>query len=531
MIIHKTALSLIFSDNIILVYIVFWDYLEIMEIGASKIRMLIPLVSLGTIVPVYAQQDKPNVIIIHTDEQNFRTLGCYREYLDPGQAFPWGKDNNVETPNIDELAKHGVLFNRCYATTPVSGPSRSSFLSGLYPQHSGVVTNDMALDTRAVTFAEILRENGYVTGYIGKLHLNGDGKPEWHPTRDFGFTDNRYMFNRGHWKMIVDSPQGARFEMDAPVKSTDSLSFTTDYLTNRTMDFIRQNRDTVFCCMLSIPDPHSANVVRSPYNRMYRHMNIQTPVSAMMDTTGRPAWAHGNRIPADRMEDMAGYFGMIRCIDDNVGRILMVLRENGILEKTILVFTSDHGDMCGQHGLINKGVPYDDAARVAFIVSYPGGMPEGICVDHVVSVVDFTPSLLSFLNIKTQEEFDGRDLAALWKGKALPRKYKDVVFMRARTAPLKRDGAIVSLLAGRFEWMAAVTPDYKLVYSVNPSDKPCLFDLRRDPGELVNCFEDADYKKVVRMMTRELVDYGKKYDDPRMKIEKIVCETNQVLRK
>lgn len=497
----------------------------------SGFKILIPLISLGGGLPVCAQQSQPNILIIHTDEQNFRTLGCYREHLDAEQAFPWGKGNNAETPNIDRLAKHGVLFNRCYATCPLSGPSRSSFLSGLYIQHSGVFTNDMVLDEQAPTFAAILREHGYVTGYIGKLHLNGKGRPEWQPDRDFGFTDNRYMYNRGHWKKIVDTPQGPQFRMQASAESTDSLTFTTDYLTNRTLDFIRQHKDTVFCCMLSLPDPHSANVVRKPYNQMYKSMKIQPPVSATTDTAGLPAWAHGENLPADRMEDMAGYFGMIRCIDDNIGRIIRTLQENDIFRNTIIVFTSDHGDMCGQHGLVNKGVPYDDAARVAFIVSYPAGMPEGICVDHVVSVADFAPSLLSFLNITSPTTFDGRNLSALWQGKKLPDKYDDVVFMRAHTASKLKSDWDQTPIEKRFHWIAAVTPAYKLVYSAYPSDVPCLFDLKKDPDETVNYFDDPAYKKVVQRMTRQLIEYGEKYEDPRMQTEKILLETSRALHK
>lgn len=97
---------------------------------------------------VFAQTKAPNIIIIHTDEQNFRTLGCYRECLQNEQAFPWGEKAVVETPNIDYLAHHGVLFTRCYSTSPVSSPSRASFMTGLYPQNNGVWTNDMVLSEK-----------------------------------------------------------------------------------------------------------------------------------------------------------------------------------------------------------------------------------------------------------------------------------------------------------------------------------------------------------------------------------------------
>lgn len=115
-----------------------------------KLSFISPLLITGAIN--IAAQEKPNILIIHTDEQNFRTLGCYRQYLSEDQAFPWGKEVAVETPNIDAMASNGILFMRCYATTPVSSPSRGSFLSGYFPQNNGVLTNDMILNVP--TFAD-----------------------------------------------------------------------------------------------------------------------------------------------------------------------------------------------------------------------------------------------------------------------------------------------------------------------------------------------------------------------------------------
>ena len=234
-----------------------------------KGSFIIPILSTMFVCNVVAQQ-KPNILIIHTDEHNFRTLGCYRDFLPAEQAMPWGKDVVVETPNIDFLAQNGVLFSRCYATTPVSSPSRASFLTGLYPQNAGVLTNDMVLHESAPTFGEVLRENGYKTGYMGKLHLNGKGRPEWNPERDFGFTDNKYMYNRGHWKKIEEKDNQVSFLKNAFIDTADSISFTTDFLTNRAIDFISANKDQSFCCLVSLPDPHGPNLVRKPYDTIDR---------------------------------------------------------------------------------------------------------------------------------------------------------------------------------------------------------------------------------------------------------------------
>lgn len=468
-------------------------------------------------------QTRPNILIIHTDEHNFRTLGCYRACLPQQQAMPWGKGNVVETPNIDYLARHGVLFSRCYATTPVSSPSRASFMTGLYPQNAGVLTNDMVLNKDAITFGEVLRANGYETGYIGKLHLNGKGRPEWHPERDFGFSDNRYMYNRGHWKKIEETEKGPDFVKNAAVSTTDSLTFTTDYLANRAIEFINRHKERPFCCMVCFPDPHSANLVRPPYDTMYTSMNFQSPLTSGKDTTGLPAWSHGENLRADRMEDMAQYFGMVKCIDDNIGRLLQVLKENKILDRTIVVFTSDHGDLCGEHGLINKGLPLDGSARVPFIISYPKGMAQGVVVKKVMSVVDFTPSLLSFCHIDPPAKYDGRDLSPLWKGEKLPSRVKDAVFMRATTPAIAGDWD-ESATAKRTQWVSVVTSRYKLTFSEYSSDTPWLTDLEKDPAELINCYNDPAYQRVVKKLKEEMREYGERYNDPRVQSPKIKKE-------
>ena len=199
------------------------------------------------------------------------------------------------------------------------------------------------------------------------------------------------------------------------------------------------------------------------------------------------------------------------------------LKEAGILDNTIIIFTSDHGDMCRQHGLINKGVPLDDSARVPFIISYPAGMRQGIRVENVMSVTDFTPSLLSFCNIRPTTQYDGRDLSLLWKGEKLPEKYKDIVFMRAVTPKIKSDWD-ESATAMRTKWISAVTPEYKLTYSEYASDVPWLTDLKKDPDELINCYQDPAYKEIVSRLAADLKEYGEQYNDPRIKHPKIQQE-------
>ena len=186
-------------------------------------------------------QRKPNLLILQTDEHHFRTLSCYGGKV-------------VNTKNIDWLAEHGARCTSFYATTPVCSPSRASLVSGRYPHNTPVVTNNIPLDDGIVTFAEVLRRDGYATGYAGKWHLDGVGKPQWEPERRFGFEDNRFMFNRGHWKKFEDTDEGpavgAHNKQDAPsydVDGADEKSFATDWLADKTIEFITEHKDEPFC--------------------------------------------------------------------------------------------------------------------------------------------------------------------------------------------------------------------------------------------------------------------------------------------
>jgi len=453
----------------------------------------------------------PNLLVIHTDEHNFRTLGCYRATLPPAQAFMWGKNAVVATPHIDYLAKQGALCTSFYATTPVCSPSRAAFVSGRYPQNTPVVTNNIPLSDSVVTFAEILRRKGYATGYAGKWHLDGTGKPQWAPKRQFGFEDNRYMFNRGHWKQLEDAAEGPRVKArkgagpNYSVAGADDKSFTTDFLADKTVAFINEHKDKPFCYMVSLPDPHGPDTVRPPYDTMFRNQKYQTPRTFDKPAGDLPSWGK----PSGGFSNMASYYGMVKCIDDNVGKILDALRKADLMENTIVVFTADHGDLRGEHHRQNKGVPYEGSAKIPFVVYYPAKIKPGTVIDEALGCVDFLPTILPLMGFQTAGKEQGRDASVLFTAGKAPDDWKDVAFIRGTGGPA----------AG---WLAAVTDRYKLVYS--PADDPWLFDLEKDPDELTNFFLDPACRETVRELSREIVAYGKKYGDERIENAKIKAD-------
>ncbi|HUT13946.1 MAG TPA: sulfatase [Thermoguttaceae bacterium] len=461
--------------------------------------------------PSSAGAGRPNLLIVHTDEHNFRTLGCYRATLPPEQALMWG-DAVVETPHVDWLAQRGALCTSFYATTPVCSPSRAALVTGRYPQNTPVTTNDVPLSDDVVTFAEILRRQGYATGYAGKWHLDGGGKPQWAPGRKFGFEDNRYMFNRGHWKQLEDTPDGPRVKARSPagqpnynVAGADEQSFTTDFLAQKTVEFIDAHKEGPFCYMVSLPDPHGPDTVRPPYDTMFQHQTYQIPRTFDKPDGNLPSWG----AKAGGFAGMASYYGMVKCIDDNVGKILAALRSNGLMENTIVVFTADHGDLRGEHHRQNKGVPYEGSAKIPLIVYYPEKIEAGAVIDEAMGCVDFLPTILGLMGVETAGKEQGRDASALLTTGKAPAGWKDVTFLRSTG----RNGE---------GWLAAVSDRSKLIYS--SADDPWLFDLENDPDELINRFSDPAYRETVRELSREIVAYGKKYDDPRVENAKIKAD-------
>ncbi len=450
------------------------------------------LAFIGSFAATNAIAQKPNLLVIHTDEHSFRTIGCYRELMQDREMAIWGNSREVETPHIDALAANGILFNSCYTTTPVSSPSRASFLSGLYPQNSDVTTNNLKLRTDAYTIANGLKDSGYNTYYVGKWHLDGDAKPGWSPEDSYGFDDNKYMLNRGHYKIMEEAD--GKVTVQAAASSEHAFTtenFTTDFLTDRSIDFIEGNKDKPFFLMLSLPDPHGPNTVRAPYDTMYSDVEFSYPISADIDKS-TPSWNWGK----NKLENMVTYFGMVKCIDDNVGRIMKMLEEQGILDNTIIVFTSDHGDLCGEHYRTNKGVPLEASSRIPFIVSYPKAICSDVVVEETISTVDFTPTMLSFMGVKHDAQYDGRDLSSILKKGKFPKNEEDVIFMR-----------------GTESWISAATQQYKLTLSRVDGEGIWFTDLKADPLEMENHIDNPKYKKVISNLAKQIINYAKEYND------------------
>ena len=298
------------------------------------------------------------------------------------------------------------------------------------------------------------------------------------------------------------------------VDGADEKTFSTDWLTGKAIDFIDANAQKPFCYFLSLPDPHGPNTVRPPYDTLYADVEVPIPATLKRDEKSVPGWGRSAGVTAAQLRKiMPAYYGMVKCIDDNVGRMLAALKEHGVLDRTMIVFTSDHGDLCGEHGRLNKGVPYEGSARIPFIMVCPGKLPAGTVRDEALSCVDFLPTVMSLMDVPVKHDVDGRDASQLLAGKA--ENWNDLAFLRSTS--------------GKTPWLAAVSQRYKMVISA--ADEPWLIDMQEDPLELTNLFGDKDHHLLARQMTASLLEYAQEHQDDHARVPAIQTAIADILKR
>ncbi|MEN6363415.1 MAG: sulfatase-like hydrolase/transferase [Bacteroidales bacterium] len=449
---------------------------------------------------IVAEEVKPNLVFIMCDELTFRTLGCYRNLLTDDLAYPWGDGIKVETPNIDRIAREGLLHNKLYPTCPVSGPSRATLFTGMYPDAVGCPKNEMPMNDGTKTLGTELLAAGYKNSYIGKWHLNGTGAPEWGVPRPFGFTDNQYMFNDGHWpwlKLKADSVtllgQAQSSNLSAMPYSKDGAAgytvyYTTDFLTNKALLALERDKEGPFCMVLSIPNPHTPRVSRADYLAPFQNLNFTNPKTGEIPNILRPKWSidtGGNEVKEFVPQEVKEYFGAVKNIDDNVGRILKFLDDNGLTNNTIVVFTADHGDMLYEHKREDKNMPFDAAARVPFLVRYPGIIPAGKIISTATTNANVVPSLLEIMGVAPIVGTHGTSDAADFTSTDLTVDANRIIYSRG------------------YSGFNAFIMDNRYKLALSNVEEPFLIDLQKDPDEVVNYFNDPTYNNIVTTFIAE----------------------------
>ncbi|MBN2313379.1 MAG: sulfatase-like hydrolase/transferase [Sedimentisphaerales bacterium] len=452
--------------------------------GAASMSLAWSNTTMGQTKPA-----QPNLLIIHTDQLSCWAVSAYARELNQTPNY---EKVLVETPYIDSLAKEGATLYNFFTNSAVCTPSRGCLLTGRYPHAHGAYRNNIEMNRDEVTIAHILNRHGYETGYAGKWHLDGEPKPGWVGVeRSMGFADCRFMFNRGHWKKIVEKSEGNP-EVSPYQVIGDRKTYTTDWLTDKTIEFIQKPRSRPFFYMVSIPDPHTPFTVREPYMTMYDPEKMIVPNTFEESASGNTKKRQGNVEALKR--NKARYCGLVKCIDDNVGRILDCLKKKHILDETIIVFTTDHGEYMGEHGLYGKNQWYRTAYQIPFLIRWPEKIKAGTAIRQFITNVDFQQTLLGLMEVKPSGREQGRDASPLLRGETV--EWKDEAMIHHSS----------------LESTGIFTPDYELVLKSNGNHM--LFSRLNDPEQTKNLSNNPEYKNVMKELTERIIKHNINVDAP-----------------
>ncbi|HTM47167.1 MAG TPA: sulfatase [Bryobacteraceae bacterium] len=406
----------------------------------------------------------PNILFIMPDQWRGMDLGV-------------AGNTQVRTPNLDRLAREGMLFRGAVANTPVCTPARGTLLTGKYPHSCGVAVNDVPLPAEENTIGKILRERGYFTGFIGKWHLEG-GKRE--PgfvapgARRMGFeywAANICSHNYFHQRYFRDDATPIE------IKGYDAFGWT-----DLGIEFLEKAREKgkPFCLYWQPPTPHDPYIPPPGFETMYDPERIEL----------RKNWRAGAKRSGTR-KDIAGYYAAIACLDEQIGRLLKKLDDIGQRENTIVFVTSDHGDMHGSQGTFLKRKPWEESVRVPGIFRWPEGIKAGGQSDAPFSHVDVVPTLL---------ELSGSRPPAGMQGAS----YADYLLGRSKKSPAMAHLMIYTKTeANEYEpWRGVRSRKYKYARF---RDRPwMLHDLEKDPYEMENLAGRPESAKLMAKLDAEI---------------------------
>jgi arylsulfatase A-like enzyme len=480
-----------------------------------------------------ASRERTNILLIMTDQHRWDTLGCY------GQTA-------CRTPHLDGLAERGVRFDAAYTPTSPCSPARAAIFTGLYPHQNGVLENDDPVNPAAPTMASELGRAGYNLGYVGKWHVDRDKVPSDYGFRGKDFPGYGYPPTQGlveglrFMNRIKPAPHYAEYlrergleppkvleayyganpgqpghEVHALQSGAIEQSFEA-MVSAQTIDLLREfaqereQTDKPFFLWANFWGPHTPILIPEPYWSMYDPASIPEEPSFSETWERKPGvqelferfWGMRDWGWEGWREAIARYWGYVTMIDDLVGRILAALRELGLEENTLVVFTTDHGDMIGAHRLIEKGpFTYEESYRLPFVAAHPDCRTPGATSDEFVYSFDLLPTFCEVAGLEPPQSLAGSSASIL------------PTMLDAATST-GRDSIYTSFESQVFHAPNRMvrTRRWKFVY--NPSDIGELYDLAQDPHELRNLIDLPETRQVQRELMALMRQHMVRVGDP-----------------
>ncbi len=492
---------------------------------------------------------RPNIVFIMSDDHAYQAISAYDTSL-------------IRTPNIDRIAKMGMLFTNASVTNSICAPSRATILTGKHSHINGKIDNYFPFDTTNVTFPQLLQDAGYQTAMFGKLHFGNSPK---------GFDQFKIL-----------PGQGVYYNPEFITKNEGNITvqgYVTDIITEMTLDWLQNERkaDDPFLLMYLHKAPHREWLPAERHLAEYTNRTFREPATLFDDYSGRGAaaheaemnlldhmnWAGDSKIEPSVMDElgipetavwdkaawkgqvgrqnseqravwdkyygpineefkknyasmsredlmkwryqryMQDYLGCIAAVDEGVGQVLDYLEKNNLMENTIIVYTSDQGFYLGEHGWFDKRFIYNESFKTPLLVSWPNKIKAGTTSDEMVQNLDFAQTFLDAAQLTAPDDMQGESLMPLLTGNA-EQWTRDAVYYHYYEYPA------VHMVKRHY---AIVTQEYKLVHYYFDVDEWELIDRMNDPMELKNVYGDPAYANVQKELHTQLDQLREKYGD------------------
>ena len=474
----------------------------------SFIHVILPLVA----CLVLSAKKQPNILFLFTDDHATQALSAYGHGLN-------------KTPNLDRIAKEGMLFRRCLVTNSICAPSRAVILTGKYSHLNGQLTNKDVFDGSQQTVPKLLQKAGYQTAIVGKWHLKST------PT---GFDHHEVLVGQGSYYNPILMTNGERVKHEG---------YTTDLITDRAFDWLdKRDKKKPFFLMCQHKAPHGRWEPALRHLGIFDDVTIPAPPTLFDDYAGRGKAASIHKMGiADHMGDarlmfkysskftpeqfkvfdgyfrprnesflaaklkgkertqwhyqryIKNYLSCVKAVDENVGRVLEYLDKQGLADNTVVIYSSDQGFYLGEHGWFDKRWMFDESLRTPLVARWPGVTKPGTESADMVSNVDFAETFLEMAGTALPSDMQGRSLVPILKGKT-PEDWRTSHYYHY----YEEGGHGVPIHYG------VTTKNYKLIRYPAPIDEWELYDLKQDPRELNSVFGKPEYAQATKQLEKEL---------------------------
>ncbi len=447
--------------------------------------------------------ERPNILWICTDQQRFDTIGALG-------------NSHVRTPTIDQLVEDGTAFTHCYCQSPICTPSRSSFMTGLYPSrlHSTRNGNESFPKEAPPLISKLLADSGYDCGNIGKFHLTSSGK-RTEPRLDDGYRYWQFSHApRDDWETGHHYAEWVREkggDLDAMRESPERVPadfHQTTWSCEKAMEFIAKKREQPWFLSINCYDPHPPFVPPKEYADQFDPESLPGPHFQDSDLEIQDALAgidfQGEAKPPeehDAKSAQARYYAMIALIDDQLARLLAKLDELGQRENTLVIFTSDHGETLGDHGLMYKGCRfYEGLIRVPLIFRWPEKFKAGLKADGLVELLDLSATILEAGGVPIPDYFQGKSLFPILEGREAPDHFRDSVrceYFDSLDSHFTGGPGAFATMYRRGQYKLSVYHGFGLGE---------LYDLEADPWEHQNLWDDPRFSSLKAELIAESFD-------------------------